>query len=109
MPDPGDNRLANLAGRMRQLETVVAGPWFSGSAFSLVDATFGPVFRYFGLIEERLGVAPTAELPAVATWRMKLAEDQVVKDAVTSDYPARRAAFMASRGTWISGLIGADA
>ena len=28
-----------------------AGPWFAGAAFSLVDAVFAPVFRYFDVFD----------------------------------------------------------
>src|SRR3954468_16916064 len=39
---------AQLEARFARLEArVAASPWFDGDEFSLVDAVFGPVFRYF--------------------------------------------------------------
>lgn len=104
-----DQKCTALGNRLRQLEAVVAGPWFAGGDFTLVDAAFGPVFRYFDLLESRLGLRLADDLATLAAWRANLAADQVVRDAVGADYPARLAAFMAARGTWISGLMQAAA
>src|SRR3974390_2146178 len=40
-------KVAQLEQRFARLEQRVVGPWFGGEIFSLVDAVFGPVFRYF--------------------------------------------------------------
>jgi glutathione S-transferase len=41
-------KAAQLETRFGRLEArIVASPWFDGNDFSLVDAVFGPVFRYF--------------------------------------------------------------
>jgi glutathione S-transferase len=41
------------AARFARLEArVAAAPWFDGENFSLVDAVFGPVFRYFDVFDE---------------------------------------------------------
>src|SRR5258708_21801644 len=41
-------RTSQLEVRFARLEArVAAAPWFDGEDFSLVDAVFGPVFRYF--------------------------------------------------------------
>jgi glutathione S-transferase len=41
-----------LISRMATLETALGqGPYFNGSEFSLVDAAFAPVFRYFDVID----------------------------------------------------------
>jgi glutathione S-transferase len=45
-------KAAQLEARFARLETrVAAAPWFDGEAFSLVDAVFGPVFRYFDVFD----------------------------------------------------------
>ena len=45
-------RTAQLEARFARLETrVAASPWFDGDEFSLVDAVFGPVFRYFDVFD----------------------------------------------------------
>src|SRR5258708_29179308 len=46
-------KTAQLEQRFARLETrVAAAPWFDGESFSLVDAVFGPVFRYFDVFDE---------------------------------------------------------
>ena len=46
---------ADLAAKVAWLEgALAAGPYFAGERFSLVDAAFGPVFRYFNTFEAAL-------------------------------------------------------
>jgi glutathione S-transferase len=46
-------RTSQLEQRFARLEArVAASPWFDGESFSLVDAVFGPVFRYFDVFDE---------------------------------------------------------
>src|SRR5690242_4778469 len=45
-------KAAQLEARFARLEArLVAAPWFDGDNFSLVDAVFGPVFRYFDVFD----------------------------------------------------------
>jgi glutathione S-transferase len=90
---------AVLRQRFAQLEPELAdGPWFSGPGFSLVDASFAPVFRYF----EVFGEAGEGDLfeatPKVLAWRNALAERASVRHAVTADYPALLRNFVIAQG-----------
>ena len=79
------------------------GPWFDGERFSLVDAAFGPIFRYFAAFD-RIGVPAILEgLPAVAWWRAALALRPSVVRAVAADYAAQLDRFLASRGSYLGG------
>jgi glutathione S-transferase len=74
-----------------------AGPFFAGQRFSLVDAVFAPVFRYFDAFD-RLGVSGILESkPAVAAWRENLAGRPSVRAAVVEDFPARLMRFLEAR------------
>src|SRR6201991_3383209 len=67
-------RAAQLEARFARLEArVVAAPWFNGESFSLVDAVFGPVFRYFDVFDEigEFGILVGKE--KIARWRHHLA------------------------------------
>src|SRR5436309_9653064 len=45
-------KTAQLEARFARLETrVAASPWFDGGEFTLVDAVFGPVLRYFDVFD----------------------------------------------------------
>ena len=58
-------------------QRVIAAPWFDGEKFSLVDAVFGPVFRYFDMFDEIGDFGILAGKPKVARWRKSLAERAV--------------------------------
>ncbi len=94
-----------LEQRLARLEARAAvSPWFDGAEFSLVDAVFAPVFRYFDLFDEIGDFGILAGKPKLARWRAALAARPSVKSAVSADYPARLADFLARRHSWISGL-----
>ena len=49
-----------------------AAPWFDGENFSLVDAVFGPVFRYFDVFDTIGDFGILAGKPKLARWRLRL-------------------------------------
>ncbi|MDW9374718.1 glutathione S-transferase family protein [Sinorhizobium meliloti] len=71
-----------------------SGPYFAGSAFSLVDAVFAPIFRYFDVFDTISDSAVFQGLPRVTAWREALAGRPSVKAAVGEDYPQRLMAFL---------------
>jgi glutathione S-transferase len=94
-----------IAGKFARLEGEVKGPFFAGEAFGLVDAAFGPVFRYLDTFDRIGDFGLLAGLPKVSAWRRALAERPSVKAAVAPDYGSRLAAFLAARGSYLSGLM----
>src|SRR6266700_8071187 len=63
-------KTTQLEQRFARLEArVAASPWFDGAEFSLVDAVFGPVFRYFDVFDEIADFGILADKPKVARWR----------------------------------------
>ncbi|MBR0938136.1 glutathione S-transferase family protein [Bradyrhizobium jicamae] len=71
-----------------------AGPFFAGEAFSLVDAVFAPIFRYFDVFDQLADLAVFADTPKVRIWRAALAQRPSVRSAVSSDYPDLLRAFL---------------
>jgi len=71
------------------------GPYFAGSTFSLVDATFAPVFRYFDLFDTIADFGIFDGLDRLHAWRRALAARPSVRAAVTGDYQERLRAFLA--------------
>ncbi|MBY3072549.1 glutathione S-transferase family protein [Rhizobium laguerreae] len=86
--DQLDAKRTALISKFATLENVLTdGPYFAGNDFSLVDAVFAPVFRYFDLFET-LGDGDIFEgLERVKRWRKALSERASVKAAVGEDYP----------------------
>jgi glutathione S-transferase len=70
-----------------------AGPWFAGRQFSLVDAVYAPIFRYFDVIDGIGDFGILTDKPNLARWRAVLASRESVRGAVTDDYPERLMAF----------------
>ena len=91
-----EQRFARLEGR------VAAAPWFDGEKFSLVDAVYGPVFRYFDVFDEIADFGILANKPKLARWRKSLAARPSVREAVSADYPALLRSFLERRNSWIS-------
>ncbi len=83
---------------------LVAAPWFDGEKFSLVDAVFAPVFRYFDTIDEIGDFGILADKPKIARWRNSLRERPSVRDAVSTEYPALLRAFMKKHKSYLSQL-----
>lgn len=98
-----DAKRAQIAARFLRLERrLVAGPWFDGEYFSLVDAVFAPVFRYFDTFDELSVSGMLGGAPKVARWRAALASRPSVRTAVVPDYPQRLKHFLAARKSHIS-------
>src|SRR6201991_1272007 len=76
-------RAAQLEARFVRLEArLVATPWFDGETFSLVDAVFGPVFRYFDVFDAIEDFGILTGKPKLARWRKSLAGRASVRSAV---------------------------
>ena len=105
--DAFEQKRADLAAKMAWLERALGtGPYFAGKRFSLVDAAFGPVFRYFDTFEAALpSLGVFDALPKVRAWRAALAGRPSVRDAVAADYPERLALFLQARGSHLSRLM----
>ena len=100
-------RREEMQARFAQMEAALgeAGPFFAGERFGMVDAVFGPVFRYFDVFEQ-LGEAPVLTgLPKVQRWREALTRRPSVQQAVSPEYPQRLREFLIARGSELSSRI----
>jgi glutathione S-transferase len=66
-----------------------SGPYFNGHAFTMVDAVFAPLFRYFDIIDPAVSKQIFEDLPQVSAWRVALAARESVIAAVSDDYAER--------------------
>ncbi len=83
------------------------GPYFAGEAFSLVDAAFAPIFRYFDVYDGIADLGVFADTPKVRAWRQALAARPSVRNAVAADYPQKLIRFIKGRGSELSRRIAA--
>ena len=96
-------KAAALHGRFRVMEDRLGvGPWFAGDQFSLVDAAFAPVFRYFDTFDRIGDFGILRGLERMNDWRRALVVRPSVRAAVADDYDDLLAAFLRRRGGALS-------
>lgn len=100
-----DAKVTLLKDRFARVEARLKGPWFDGERFSLVDAVFGPVFRYFDAFDRVGDFGVLAGLPKVAAWRAALAARPSIQNAVAPEYPALLWEFLRMRGSHLSRMM----
>jgi len=83
------------------------GPVCAGERFSVVDAVFGPIFRYFDVFDTLTDHGIFAATPEVRAWRAALAARPSVRHAVDPDYPERLKEFLVRKQAWLARFIGA--
>jgi glutathione S-transferase len=92
-----------IRSRFEQLELVLeAGPYFSGKQFSILDASFGPVFRYFDTFDDIADFGFFDGMPKVQAWRAALRVRASVQNAVRVDYPDLLREFLIKRHSALS-------
>jgi glutathione S-transferase len=103
-------KLKSLADKFERLEQRLGeGPYFDGARFSLVDAVFGPVFRYFDTFDRIADFSMLSGKPKIAAWRQALAQRPSIQRAVKADYPERLWAFLEARNSRLSSLMTREA
>jgi glutathione S-transferase len=94
-PKTFETKRQAVAAKFARVESALgAGPFFAGDRFSLVDAVFAPIFRYFDVFDDFADLAIFAATPKVRAWRAQLAKRSSVRDAVSTDYPDLLRAFL---------------
>jgi glutathione S-transferase len=91
-------KLGALRTKFERVETRLrAGPFFDGGSFSLVDAAFAPVFRYWEVFDKIAPFGSFEGLGKVQAWRTALAQRNSVRLAAAPDYAMRLHAFLRAR------------
>ena len=79
--------------------------FFSGDRFSLVDAVYGPIFRYFVVFEQYKDFGFFTDTPKVVRWREALLARQSVIEAVLPAYPQLLHEFLLKRDSHLTQII----
>ena len=96
-------RAADIRARLAQIEvTLGEGTYFAGESFSIVDAVFGPVFRYFDAFDAIDDFGFWDGMPKVQRWRRALAVRPSVAEAVRPEYPDLLDHFLLTRRSALS-------
>jgi glutathione S-transferase len=81
------------------------GSYFAGGRFSLVDAVFAPVFRYFDVFDRFIDLGAFTGLAKVQAWRRALGARPSVQGAVVGDYEVRLEAFLRRQKSYLATLM----
>lgn len=93
-----DKAVAALKEKLARVEAELGdGPYFAGEAFTLVDAVFAPLFRYFEVFDTIVDLEIFDGLAKVQRWREALAARPSVREAVVPDYHDRLRRFLDSK------------
>lgn len=96
----------DIQSKFRLVEKEVSGsPFFSGKKFHLIDAVYGPIFRYFEVFDIYINLNTFEELPKCQVWRKALMQRKSVQKAVSENYPALLKQFLRAKNTYISQLL----
>ncbi len=101
--DLKSNELGTKFGRLEDF--LMNGPYFAGQEFTLVDAVYGPVFRYFDVFDKIQDFGIFNQKPRVSAWRSALQKRPSVRNAVTNDYEERLWQFLLNKNSYITSLM----
>lgn len=100
------SKARRLSDKFARVETELGdGPWFAGEHFTLVDAVFGPVFRYFDVFDDIGDFGVFGGKPKTKQWRTELSRRPSIRDAVSPDYPDRLRTFIKGGDSHLSSLL----
>ena len=80
-------------------------PFFSGDHFCLVDAVYGPIFRYFVVFEQYKDFGFFTDTHSVVRWRTALLDRPSVIKAVLPNYPQLLHEFLLKRDSHLTQII----
>ncbi|NJO31889.1 MAG: glutathione S-transferase family protein [Rhodospirillales bacterium] len=105
-----ETKRLRLANKFSWLERHLGdGPFFAGPRFALVDAAFGPLFRYFDTFDRIGDFGFFDDAPRVHAYRKELSKRPSVRQAVREDYSVRLTEFLRRRNSHVSTLVIANA
>lgn len=97
-----DEARAAVRSRLAPLEEALRGPYFSGAAFSAVDAACAPAFRQLDALETLRPLDLFDGLPRLDTWRRVLADRPSVRAAVPADFRETFLGRLRSAGSFVT-------
>ncbi len=94
--------MANLELLEAQLDSQ---PYFTGEKFSLIDAVYAPIFRYFVAFDRYQNFGFSDRTPKVNAWRESLLQRPSVQQAVAENYYELLDEFLKKRNSYLAELI----
>ena len=99
-------KIASLSTKFARLEEHLGdGPYFEGEKFTLVDAVFGPVFRYFDTFDKIGDFGVLTGKVKVQSWRLALSSRPSIRNAVATEYPEQLWTFLHNRKSHLTSIM----
>ena len=81
------------------------GPYFNGEKYSMVDAVFAPVFRYFDVFDKFTEDNLFESKEHVSNWRKHLSNRESSKAVVSENYTSELSEFVKHKDSYLGSLI----
>jgi glutathione S-transferase len=95
--------------KFRILENkLTVSSFFAGEEFHLIDAVYGPIFRYFEVFDSIVTLNTFDKLPKCRQWRAALKQRVSVQNAVPKYYSKLLIEFLLKRESYLSQLISTE-
>jgi glutathione S-transferase len=95
-----------LQAKLAMLEQQVAGPYFNGDQFALVDIAFAPIFMRIQFLEGWHPLGLLDGLPKVSAWSEVLLARESVRNSAVDDLQELYRGHISSSGGYAAGLFG---
>ncbi len=98
--------IAQIRARLAIVEGVLGGgPYFNGQRFSVIDAVYATLFRYFEVFDPLLKVDTLSTFVKMNKWSQALARRQAVVDCVPSNYGELLRGLIRGQSSYLSRLV----
>lgn len=96
------HKASELRGKLIKLDcALIAGPYFEGAEFSMVDVVMAPIFRFFEVLNSSAQNIVLDGLPRVEAWRQSLMTRPSVRQAVSADYSENLRKFLIGKSAFV--------
>ena len=90
---------------LARVEGELAGDYFAGGRFGLVDVAFAPVLHRFELLTSKTGITFVAGTPKVEGWAKRVIARPSVQGSVVPDFVERYLAALREKSAWLAGHL----
>ena len=87
---------------LARVEHELAGHYFAGDSFGLVDVAFAPVLHRFEFLRSKTAVHIVPETPKLQAWAKRILARPTVQGSVVPDFAERYVQGLRKRGAWVA-------
>ncbi|MDH5785535.1 MAG: glutathione S-transferase family protein [Chromatiales bacterium] len=103
-----DSAEQELRDKLKLVDAQLAGPFFNGNDFSLVDAAYAPLFMRMALLEQWCPMGLMEGLPKMQVWSETLLARPAVQNSVVDELPQLYRGHIGSSGGYGAKRFGTD-